>query len=114
MGNKSKKSKLIIPANMIKHREKLAVERVQNQLDMVTGKKMDVVLISDMNTTKRPLSPHLQIYKPQLTSVLSITHRLTGFCIKYTDSCISWILYFLTLSQDSHSIVMSFFFRIVL
>lgn len=29
-------------------------------------------------TTKRPLSPHLQIYKPQLTSVLSITHRGTG------------------------------------
>jgi succinate dehydrogenase / fumarate reductase, cytochrome b subunit len=27
---------------------------------------------------KRPLSPHLQIYKPQLTSVLSITHRGTG------------------------------------
>ena len=27
---------------------------------------------------KRPLSPHIQIYKPQLTSVLSITHRLTG------------------------------------
>ena len=27
---------------------------------------------------ERPLSPHLQIYKPQLTSVLSITHRGTG------------------------------------
>lgn len=27
---------------------------------------------------ERPLSPHLQIYKPQLTSVLSIIHRLTG------------------------------------
>lgn len=26
----------------------------------------------------RPLSPHLQIYKPQLTSVLSIIHRGTG------------------------------------
>lgn len=27
---------------------------------------------------KRPLSPHLQVYKPQLTSVLSIMHRGTG------------------------------------
>merc|ERR1739844_837551 len=27
---------------------------------------------------KRPLSPHLTIYKPQLTSMLSITHRGTG------------------------------------
>ena len=31
-----------------------------------------------MATVNRPLSPHLQIYKPQLTSVLSITHRGTG------------------------------------
>lgn len=31
-----------------------------------------------MATDKRPLSPHLMIYKPQLTSVLSITHRGTG------------------------------------
>ena len=28
--------------------------------------------------TNRPLSPHLQIYQPQLTSVLSILHRATG------------------------------------
>lgn len=27
---------------------------------------------------QKPLSPHLQIYKPQLTSILSILHRLTG------------------------------------
>lgn len=26
----------------------------------------------------RPLSPHLTIYKPQMTSMLSITHRITG------------------------------------
>jgi succinate dehydrogenase / fumarate reductase cytochrome b subunit len=26
----------------------------------------------------RPLSPHLQVYRPQITSVLSILHRLTG------------------------------------
>lgn len=35
-----------------------------------------------MNDTRsahsRPLSPHLQIYRPQLTSVLSIFHRITG------------------------------------
>ena len=28
--------------------------------------------------SSRPLSPHLQIYRPQLTSILSITHRTTG------------------------------------
>lgn len=29
----------------------------------------------------RPLSPHLSIYKPQLTSLMSIIHRVTGFCL---------------------------------
>jgi len=29
----------------------------------------------------RPMSPHLTIYKPQLTSMLSISHRITG-CVQ--------------------------------
>ena len=28
--------------------------------------------------SSRPLSPHLQVYRPQITSVLSILHRTTG------------------------------------
>lgn len=32
-------------------------------------------------TARRPLSPHLQIYKIQLTSLLSILHRLTGLVL---------------------------------
>lgn len=31
-----------------------------------------------MPTDNRPLSPHLQIYRPQWTSVLSISHRAAG------------------------------------
>lgn len=31
-----------------------------------------------MSMQERPLSPHLQIYRPQWTSILSISHRLTG------------------------------------
>lgn len=31
-----------------------------------------------MTAGKRPLSPHLQIYRPQITSVLSISHRFSG------------------------------------
>jgi succinate dehydrogenase / fumarate reductase cytochrome b subunit len=34
-----------------------------------------------MPPAPRPLSPHLQIYRPQLTSVLSITHRATGVAL---------------------------------
>jgi succinate dehydrogenase / fumarate reductase cytochrome b subunit len=29
----------------------------------------------------RPLSPHIQIYRPQLTSVLSILNRITGLLL---------------------------------
>lgn len=36
-----------------------------------------------MSSAKRPLSPHLQIYRPQLTSVLSITHRLSGVALGF-------------------------------
>ncbi len=31
-----------------------------------------------MSSRERPLSPHLQVYRPQYTSVLSILHRITG------------------------------------
>lgn len=31
-----------------------------------------------MDPRQRPLSPHLQVYQPQLTSVLSILHRAAG------------------------------------
>src|SRR3546814_20760513 len=31
-----------------------------------------------MSSQERPLSPHLQVYRPQITSVLSIVHRATG------------------------------------
>ena len=33
-----------------------------------------------MNSS-RPLSPHLQVYRPQITSVLSIMHRITGIAL---------------------------------
>jgi succinate dehydrogenase / fumarate reductase, cytochrome b subunit len=33
---------------------------------------------NDQSYKDRPLSPHLQIYKPQITSILSISHRFCG------------------------------------
>jgi succinate dehydrogenase / fumarate reductase, cytochrome b subunit len=30
---------------------------------------------------QRPLSPHLQVYRPQITSTLSILHRITGLLL---------------------------------
>lgn len=34
--------------------------------------------MADGNPTKRPLSPHLTIYRPQVTSISSILTRITG------------------------------------
>ncbi len=50
--------------------------------------------------TKRPLSPHLQIYKPQLTSVLSISHRITGVILSIFSILIPVFLLFLSLGAD--------------
>jgi succinate dehydrogenase / fumarate reductase cytochrome b subunit len=36
---------------------------------------------SPMTTPPRPLSPNVQIYRPQLTSVLSILNRITGIIL---------------------------------
>ena len=36
---------------------------------------------SYMTDKNRPLSPHLQVYRPQLTAVLSIFHRLSGITL---------------------------------
>ncbi|MDE0308824.1 MAG: succinate dehydrogenase, cytochrome b556 subunit [Acidiferrobacterales bacterium] len=36
-----------------------------------------------MNPSNRPVSPHIQIYRPQLTSVMSILHRITGVVLAF-------------------------------
>ena len=48
---------------------------------------------------KRPLSPHLQIYKPQITSVLSILHRGTGIVL--FGGSLLWCLWFVSLAAGS-------------
>lgn len=38
----------------------------------------------------RPISPHLTIYKPQITTVLSITHRATGVFLSLGVLMLCW------------------------
>lgn len=41
---------------------------------------------------QRPLSPHLQIYRPQITSAMSILHRLTGVALSVgTLVLLAWL-----------------------
>lgn len=48
-----------------------------------------------MTTIKRerPLSPHLQVYRPQLTSILSIIHRATGVALSVGAFAVAGWLY---------------------
>jgi succinate dehydrogenase / fumarate reductase, cytochrome b subunit len=43
-----------------------------------------------MSTRSRPLSPHLQIYRPQLTALLSIIHRSTGVALTAASVGLVW------------------------
>jgi succinate dehydrogenase cytochrome b subunit len=45
-----------------------------------------------MPPSERPLSPHLQVYRPQITSVLSILHRLTGVALTLGTLLLTWWL----------------------
>ncbi len=40
----------------------------------------------------RPLSPHLQIYKPMLTMMMSIVHRITGAALYFGMLLLAWWL----------------------
>ena len=40
----------------------------------------------------RPLSPHLQIYRPMLTMTMSIVHRITGAALYYGMLLLAWWL----------------------
>lgn len=44
--------------------------------------------------SNRPLSPHLQVYRWQLTSVLSILHRATGIALSVGALYLAtWVMY---------------------
>ena len=45
-----------------------------------------------MSSHDRPLSPHLQVYRPQITSVMSILHRLTGIALAVGTLLLVWWL----------------------
>jgi len=46
--------------------------------------------MADVNRGNRPLSPHLEIYRPQLTSMTSILTRITGNAMLVAALMIVW------------------------
>ncbi len=62
-----------------------------------------------MSQSSRPLSPHLQIYKPQITSTLSILHRLTGLWLAVAAAILVLWLYGLALAPPIFTALSRFF-----
>ena len=48
--------------------------------------------MADVNRGNRPLSPHLTIYRPQLTSITSILTRITGNALLVGALLVVWWL----------------------
>jgi succinate dehydrogenase / fumarate reductase cytochrome b subunit len=61
-----------------------------------------------MRSADRPLSPHIQIYRWQLTSVLSILHRATGVGLSAGTILLVWWLVAAASGPDSYEGVQEF------
>jgi succinate dehydrogenase / fumarate reductase cytochrome b subunit len=63
---------------------------------------------SEGKLVRRPLSPHLQIYKPQITSVLSILHRISGVALAVGTLVLVWWLVAVAAGKQSYDTVQAF------
>lgn len=66
-----------------------------------------------MASDNRPLSPHLQIYRPQLTSVLSIAHRGAGVALGVGAAFFAWWLLAAASGPEAYGIAQAFFGSVV-
>ena len=57
----------------------------------------------------RPLSPHLQIYRPMLTMLMSIIHRITGVALYAGTLLLVWWLTAAATSDQYFDLVQSVF-----
>ena len=55
----------------------------------------------------RPLSPHLQVYRPQLTSVMSIMHRGSGAALAAGSLLLAVWLMALAMGSETFSLLVS-------
>lgn len=61
----------------------------------------------------RPISPHLQIYKPIPTMVMSILHRITGGALYFGTLLLAWWLVAAASGESYFSQANSFFGSII-
>ena len=64
---------------------------------------------SEQRARARPLSPHLQIYRPQINMVMSILHRITGTALYFGFLLVAWWLIAAATSAQYFGFVNSLF-----
>lgn len=57
--------------------------------------------------SKRPLSPHLQVYKLPLTAKLSISHRITGTALALGTILVTAFLIAAAMGEEQYNTVMN-------
>ena len=62
---------------------------------------------------ERPLSPHLQIYRPMLTMMMSIAHRVSGAALATGFVLLAWWLVAIAAGPEQYAYVSSFFASII-
>lgn len=62
---------------------------------------------------ERPLSPHLQIYRPMLTMMMSIAHRISGASLAVGFALLTWWLVAISLGPDAYATVEAFFSTLI-
>ena len=65
--------------------------------------------MAETKPVTRPLSPHLQIYRPMLTMMMSILHRLTGVVLYAGVVLLVWWLSAAAASDSYFDLVQGFF-----
>jgi succinate dehydrogenase / fumarate reductase, cytochrome b subunit len=63
---------------------------------------------TDGRIVQRPLSPHLQAYRPQITTVLSILHRLSGVALSVGTLLLVWWLVAAASGEAAYATVSGF------
>ncbi len=66
-----------------------------------------------MAAKNRPMSPHLSVYRPQITSILSILHRLTGVALALGSLLLAWWLIAAAAGPDAFETAQGFFASII-
>ena len=65
--------------------------------------------MSNTTDARRPLSPHLQIYRPMLTMMMSIAHRISGASLAIGFILLAWWLIAVSIGPEAFATVNAFF-----